>query len=118
MEAAIAFSIYILAVELTNPNKSNFLYSYPWWMAGAFGLLHGLGFAGALAQIGLPDGDIPLALFSFNVGIECGQLAFISLILAIWFGLRRLPIEWPYILKQMPAYIIGSLSVFWFLQRF
>jgi hydrogenase/urease accessory protein HupE len=117
IEAAIALSIYILAVELTNSNKSNFLSTYPWLMAGAFGLLHGLGFAGALVQVGLPDGDIPLALFSFNVGIECGQLAFISVVLAVWFALRKLPIKWPSILIKTPAYVIGSLSVFWFLQR-
>jgi hypothetical protein len=56
--------------------RSDFTQSYPWLIAFGFGLLHGLGFAGALAEIGLPHGEIPLALFSFNVGVEVGQLAF------------------------------------------
>ena len=117
IEAGIAFSIYILAVELTSPYKNNFLSRYPWYMAGLFGLLHGLGFAGALAEVGLPDGDIPLALLSFNIGIEIGQIAFIAAVFFLWHILKKLPITWPDPIKYIPSYGIGTLSVFWFLDR-
>src|SRR6185295_4271413 len=77
-EAAIAVTIVILARELARPSTTpRLLRRRPWAMAALFGLLHGLGFAGALADIGLPAGDIPLALFSFTVGIEIGQIAFV-----------------------------------------
>jgi hypothetical protein len=86
-------------------------------VAGLFGLLHGLGFAGALAEIGLPEGEIPFALFAFNVGIESGQLAFVALALAILAVLRRLRVRWPAPILQLPAYAIGSLAAFWFFER-
>ena len=85
-------------------------------MAAAFGLLHGLGFAGALAEIGLPAGEIPLALFSFNVGIEAGQLFFVALILLVSAGARRIPFRGPAGLLYVPAYSIGALAVFWFVE--
>ena len=80
MEAAIALSIYLLAVELirNRAGRITFVQRAPWLVAGGFGLLHGLGFAGALAEVGLPQGEIPLALFAFNLGIELGQLAFVG----------------------------------------
>jgi hypothetical protein len=90
---------------------------FPWLMAGMFGLLHGLGFAGALAEVGLPNGEIPLALFAFNVGIELGQLAFVGVVLSLWWGLRALPLRWPAPAGYVPAYAMGSLAVFWFLER-
>lgn len=117
IEAGIALSIYMLAVELAGRDRRGFLCRYPWGMAGVFGLLHGLGFAGALSQVGLPDGEIPLALFAFNIGIECGQVAFITVVLLLWGGLRRMPYRWPEYIRLIPAYSIGSLSVFWFFQR-
>ena len=82
-----------------------------------FGLLHGLGFAGALAEVGLPTAEIPLALFSFNVGIELGQLAFVGAVLLVAAALRRIPVAWPQWAKAVPAYGIGTMAVFWFLQR-
>lgn len=117
IEAGIAFSIYVLAVELARSNQKTLLHTYPWLVAGLFGLLHGLGFAGALAQVGLPEGEIPLALFSFNVGIELGQLAFVGLVLTVWALFRRLPFAWPRIVRLVPAYAIGSLAAFWFFER-
>ena len=117
IEAGIAFSIYVLAVELVRSNHTTLLHTYPWLVAGLFGLLHGLGFAGALAQVGLPEAEIPLALFSFNVGIELGQVAFVGLVLAVWALLRRLPFAWPRIVQLLPAYTIGSLAAFWFFER-
>lgn len=118
-EAAIAVSIYFLAIELYRSFKSRntLMNCYPWIIAGLFGLLHGLGFAGALSEVGLPQTDIPLALFSFNVGIEIGQLLFVGLVLIVWVLLKRAPFTWPRIAKFLPAYLIGSLAVFWFLER-
>ena len=69
--------------------KSGLTARYPWWVAFAFGLLHGFGFAGALAEIGLPLSSIPVALLFFNVGVEAGQLAFIASVFAIVVPARR-----------------------------
>lgn len=117
IEAGIALSIYILAVELARTKRKTLLRNYPWFVAGLFGLLHGFGFAGALAEVGLPDGEIPLALFAFNVGIELGQLGFVAIVLIFWAILRKLPFSWPRFAKMFPAYIIGSLAIFWFFER-
>ena len=119
IEAGIAFSIYVLAVELAprQARQPTFLERAPWLMAGLFGLLHGLGFAGALAQVGLPQGEIPLALFSFNVGIEAGQLVFVGVVLTVCAGLRALPVRWPSLAAYVPAYAMGTLAAFWFFQR-
>ena len=85
--------------------------------AAGFGLLHGLGFAGALAEVGLPTAEIPLALFSFNVGIELGQLAFVGAVLLVGAAIRRVPVAWPQWARAVPAYGIGTMAAFWFLQR-
>ena len=92
VEATIALSIVFLASELLRAptRRSAITQTYPWLVAFSFGLLHGLGFAGALAEIGLPHGEIPLALFSFNVGVELGQLAFIAAVLLLNHVARRL----------------------------
>ena len=76
----------------------------PWIVAGLFGLLHGLGFAGALAEVGLPAHEIPAALFSFNVGIEVGQLLFVAVVLLAWSALQALPIRWPEKSIYVPTY--------------
>ena len=86
IELAIAATILVLALELAQEDRDSWLRRRPWAVAFAFGLLHGFGFAGALAAVGLPQEEIPVALFSFNVGIELGQLAFVACVLA----LRRL----------------------------
>ncbi len=119
IEAAIAASIYVLAVELTRARtgQKTLTQRAPWLVASSFGLLHGLGFAGALAEVGLPTKEIPLALFSFNVGIEAGQLLFVAAVLLATAALRKLPMTWPRWAQALPAYGIGSLAVFWFLQR-
>lgn len=119
IEAAIALSIYVLAVELARRRAGHrtFTQRAPWLVAGSFGLLHGLGFAGALAEVGLPSAEIPLALFSFNVGIELGQLAFICCVVAAGAGLRRLSIPWPRWTTAVPAYAIGSLAIYWVFER-
>jgi hydrogenase/urease accessory protein HupE len=117
IEALIAFSIYALAVELTLRPEQSFTRRRPWLVAGGFGLLHGLGFAGALSEVGLPPTEIPLALFSFNVGIELGQLLFVAAILLLIQGLQRLPLSWPSWSRALPAYGIGSFAIFWLCER-
>ena len=82
-ELAIAFSILVLALEIVRPRPDSFIRRRPWLMASSFGLLHGLGFAGALAEVGLPRGEIPLALFAFNLGIEFGQLMLVAVLLVL-----------------------------------
>ena len=119
IEALIALSIYLLAVELARreSNHTTLMDRMPWVVAGGFGLLHGLGFAGALTQVGLPEGEIPLALLAFNIGIELGQLAFVALVLLGWVLLRRFPLHWPQWAPYVPAYGIGSLAAYWFFER-
>jgi hypothetical protein len=119
VEAAIAFSIYVLAVEIvrSNAGKVTLMQRVPWLVAGGFGLLHGLGFAGALAEVGLPEGEIPLALFAFNLGIEAGQVAFVAVVLSAFAALRLARVAWPTPVMQLPAYAIGSLAAFWFFER-
>ncbi len=86
-------------------------------MSGGFGLLHGLGFAGALQEVGLPPGDVPLALFAFNCGIELGQLAFVAAWLLAAAALARLPRRAPLWLREVPLYTMGALAAFWCFER-
>lgn len=117
VEFTIALSIFILAVELTRTSKHDMLWRNPWWLAGGFGLLHGMGFAGALAETGLPQDNVPLALLFFNVGIEIGQIAFILLILAVWFLIRKPLAPWQDRLLPIPIYVLGALSAMWCIER-
>jgi hydrogenase/urease accessory protein HupE len=118
IEVLIAASVLTLAVELARDvEQPTMLRRFPWAMAVAFGLLHGFGFAGALAEAGLPPGDIPLALVSFNGGIELGQLAFVGAVLTAGSLLGR----WlPAIAARStrPAvYAMGVLSAYWCFER-
>jgi HupE / UreJ protein len=110
-----------LASEIVRPQKGerSLTASFPWVVAFLFGLLHGLGFASALIDIDLPQGDIPLALLAFNVGVEVGQLAFIAAVLAVMKLAKRLPIpaKVPYQLKTVTAYGVGTVAAFWFIER-
>ena len=116
-EFLIALSIFILAVELSNKTEPGRLWKNPWWLAGAFGLLHGMGFATALAETGLPQGQVPLALLFFNIGIELGQLLFIGLVYLLWFGLGPFISRSELSLRKVPLYVLGSLSAMWCIQR-
>ena len=121
VEACIALSILLLASEILRLQRGerSLTASYPWAVAFIFGLLHGLGFASALIDIGLPQGDIPLALFAFNCGVEVGQLAFIAAVL----GIMRLAQQFhmPAIiegrLRTVTAYGVGTVAAFWFVER-
>jgi hypothetical protein len=83
----------------------------------AFGLLHGLGFAGALAEIGLPQASAVMALFLFNVGIEVGQLAIIAVGLALVLVVTRVGLKLTQPIIAMPVYLIGGVAVYWFIDR-
>jgi len=118
VEALIALSIVLLALELTRAPAAppTLTRRRPWLVAFAFGLLHGLGFAGALAQIGLPADQIGLALFAFNVGVECGQLAFVAaLIVPVNLVVRRASAR--SYARMIPAYAIGALAAAWTIER-
>ncbi|MFT4518158.1 MAG: hypothetical protein ACI9JM_000535 [Halioglobus sp.] len=117
VEFTIALSIFVLAVELTRTQRRDMLWRNPWWLAAGFGLLHGMGFAGALAETGLPQDNVPLALLFFNVGIEVGQIAFILAVLAVWMVIRKPLAPWQDRLLPVPVYILGALSAMWCIER-
>jgi len=123
VEAAIALSIVFVAAEIvrSRQDEPGFAVRFPWIVAFAFGLLHGLGFASALSEVGLPPTAIPVALFFFNVGVEIGQLLFIvsvfSIIALARPVVRRLAPPQPTWAWRVPAYVIGSVAAFWTLQR-
>jgi len=115
VEVLIALSVLLLAVELARDGeRPTLLRRFPWAMAVTFGLLHGFGFAGALAEAGLPAGDIPLALVSFNGGIEIGQLLFVGAVLTAGAVVRG----WvPVRSTRLAVYAMGVLSAFWCFER-
>jgi hypothetical protein len=119
VEAVIALSIVFVAAEVLNAKEGrmNLAQRAPWVVAFGFGLLHGLGFAGALAEVGLPAHAIPAALLLFNVGIEIGQLTFIGLLLLAAKALWRLAPRFVGQLHWAPPYLIGSVASFWLIQR-
>ena len=117
VEFMIALSIYVLAVELARGEGGGTLWRQPWWLAGGFGLLHGMGFAGALAETGLPQSNVPLALLFFNVGIELGQLAFIALLVLVAAAGVRTVGERVKALRPLPVYVLGGLSAMWCIER-
>jgi hypothetical protein len=119
VEAAIALSIVYVAVEVVNAreNRTSLAQRAPWVIAFGFGLLHGLGFAGALAEVGLPAHAIPAALLVFNVGIEIGQLSFVVLLLLAAEALWRMAPQLVARLAWAPPYVIGSTASFWLIER-
>lgn len=120
VEVAIAGSLLVLAVGVVHRGSGAgraSLARHSWGMALGFGLLHGLGFAGALASVGLPESAIPLALLSFNLGIELGQLFFIAAVgTALLVSLRLPSLPWQR-LRLVPAYAIGTLAAYWCFER-
>lgn len=116
VEALIALTIVVLALEIQVGGHGP-IWRHPWLLPATLGLLHGLGFASALFEAGLPEGEIPLALLGFNVGLEVGQLAVIAVAYVAYrvfrgiipAGLRDSP--------TVPAYVIGSLAAYWVIER-
>jgi hypothetical protein len=119
VEAVIALSIVFVACEIIHQRQgqSGLTERWPWVVAFAFGLLHGFGFAGALSEVGLPQNHIPVALFFFNVGVELGQIAFIAVVLGAITLMRRIPLRVPRWAELVPPYAIGSVAMFWIVQR-
>lgn len=118
VEFAIAGSIFVVALELTRlARDKTWLRGKPWLVTVIFGLLHGMGFAGGLLEVGLPSSDIPLALLVFNIGIEVGQLLFIVAVLSSLWLLNRFNLLQHGWLKWIPVYTIGSMSAFWCIER-
>jgi hypothetical protein len=119
VEAIIALSIVFVAAEIIRGRNGQpgLTARTPWLVAFTFGLLHGFGFAGALSDVGLPNKSIPMALLTFNVGVEAGQLMFVAAILVLYLAVRRIivmPPEWAF---QIPAYVIGGIAAFWMIER-
>ncbi|MEO0437810.1 MAG: HupE/UreJ family protein [Pseudomonadota bacterium] len=119
VEAVIALSIMFVAAEVVRETRGqqSLTTRSPWIAAFAFGLLHGFGFAGALAEIGLPSTAIPLALLMFNVGVELGQLAFVVVLLAAYYVVS----SWSWVrspqFRSALGYVIGSIAAFWTIER-
>lgn len=119
VEVVIALSIVFLAVEIVKrkdgaPRLSERI---PWLVAFLFGLLHGFGFAGALNEIGLPEGEVPTALLTFNLGVEAGQIAIVVVALAILSALRRIKPAAVRPATQCMTYAIGIVASVWLIER-
>jgi hydrogenase/urease accessory protein HupE len=128
VEAAIALSIIFLATEIARERRDTLTWRYPIAVAGSFGLLHGFGFASVLNEIGLPQTEIPAALLFFNIGVEVGQVVFVTLLVGAAaalsaFGVIRRDSEIgsqgviPLRFARPAAYLAGSLAAFWMIDR-
>ena len=120
VEAVIALSILFLAMEIVHGKRGHpgAAARWPWLVAFVFGLLHGFGFAGALAEVGLPQQAIPLALIFFNIGVELGQILFVVTVILIGWLIHK--INQPKLLswgETAAIYSIGGLSAFWLFER-
>jgi hydrogenase/urease accessory protein HupE len=127
VEAAIALSIVFLATEIARNKRDTLTWRFPIAVAASFGLLHGFGFASVLSEIGLPQTEIPAALLFFNVGVEIGQIVFVSgliglsVIIMRLVRMRNMELLGSLIAKDklsLPAsYLIGALASFWVIDR-
>ena len=126
VEAAIALSIVFVAAEIlrSRAGEPSLTDRAPWIVAFAFGLMHGLGFAGGLSEAGLPDGHIPTALLFFSIGVEAGHFLFIGVVLSLLALLYRAASrlapsnqQRSGIIQLLPPYAIGTLAMFWVMQR-
>jgi len=119
VEAIIALSILFLATEIVHSRRGRpgYVERWPWVVAFIFGLLHGFGFAGALAEVGLPGHAIPFALVFFNIGVELGQLAFIAAVLGAGWLLHRLKAFPLRSAELLTSYAIGGIAAYWAIER-
>ena len=125
VEAAIALSIVFLAHEISRDHQNSLTYRYPLIVSFSFGLLHGLGFASALGEIGLVPGEILVSLLFFNLGVEAGQIAFILAVVLLLWGLRRAfservaaaQVVTAQRLDLLAAYVIGIPASYWLIDR-
>lgn len=119
VETIVALSIVFLAVENVYAlrGETTLAQKRPWFVAFGFGLIHGLGFAGALQTLGLPPSETPLALLFFNLGVELGQLAVVVLWFTLAWAARQLALPWPPFLRSVPHYALGVIGAHWFIDR-
>lgn len=118
VEAAIALSIVFVASEIVRggARREGLMQKAPWTAAFIFGLLHGFGFAGAVAELGLPEGAALQALLFFNLGVETGQLLFLAMMLSL-IALLREGYHLPAWLRKAPVWAVGVTASYWFLER-
>ncbi len=119
VESVIALSILFLAVEISNrkPGEPRLSERIPWLVAFVFGLLHGFGFAGALAEIGLPESDVPTALLTFNLGVEVGQLAIVGATTGLLTISKAKFASAQAMIVKLVTYAIGITASFWLIER-
>ena len=123
VEACIALSILFVAREIVQVHRGRpgMTTRLPWAVSFTFGLMHGFGFAGALAEVGLPQSSIPVALLFFNVGVEIGQLLFVGAVCGViaigWLAARHIQLPQPAWLWRLPPYAIGALASYWLVAR-
>jgi hydrogenase/urease accessory protein HupE len=117
VEATIALSIMLVAGEALH-GRETLSRRWPAMVAFLFGLVHGLGFAGALKEIGLPQGNLLVALLTFNLGVEIGQLAVVALCYVAWRALARPSSDGQYMpARTVALYSIGGVAAYWSLER-
>jgi len=124
IEAVIALSIVFLAREIALDRRDTLTWRYPIAVSATFGLLHGFGFASALADIGLPQTEIPAALLAFNVGVEIGQVMFVTIVLLIFWlitksfnMLKNKSVNWLQKIEKPMAFGVGSIAMLWTVER-
>ncbi len=121
VEALIALSIVFVATELVRNRQETLFYRCPVLVAGGFGTLHGLGFAGALSEIGLAQTSVTLSLIGFNLGVEFGQLLFVIAMITAITIFRKSQFSWQekagYVIRTASLTLIGVLASFWFWER-
>lgn len=116
VETCIALSILLVAAEALH-DRPTLTRARPYAVSFGFGLLHGFGFSGALREIGLPAGQVPLALLTFNLGVELGQLLVVGALYLLWLGLRRIQPEHLRVPRALLVYGMGTVAVYWTLER-
>lgn len=117
VEAVIALSIVFLATEIVKGKRDSLTWKYPISVSSSFGLLHGFGFSAVLKEIGLPETELVTGLLFFNVGVEIGQLIFIGMVLFVFSLAQKTTLSWPQHSMKITGYAVGSVSVFWLIQR-
>tara|TARA_R110002096_G_scaffold26296_6_gene81336 strand:+ start:549 stop:1583 length:1035 start_codon:yes stop_codon:yes gene_type:complete len=122
-EAVISLSILFLAVEVLRMQAGEIPITakYPWIVAFSFGLFHGLGFAGALSEIGVPKNEVPLALLMFNVGVETGQIMFVTVVAGLLALAHKLSqkanVTTPEWSRKLVPYAVGIIAAYWTIER-
>ena len=115
VEVAIAATLVLAALQVLSPGEGPARFG--WVAAAGFGLVHGLGFAGALSETGLPANEVPLSLASFNLGIEVGQVLVVLAWALARFALGRAEVATPNWLRPLSGHAVGALAAMWFIER-